>query len=769
MSRRKAPLIPDELLDQLLAGRDPGSALTAGCVLDQLKRAFAERALNAEMDHHLADEAAEGGGNRRNGYGRKTLLTATGKLPIAVPRDRLSTFDPQLIAKYRRRLPGFDDKIISMYARGLSVREIQGHLAELYGLDVSPDLVSAVTDAILEDIADWQNRPLETVYPLIFFDALRVKIRDEGTVRNKAVYLALGVRACGRKEILGLWIEQTEGAKFWLRVMNELKNRGVEDVLIAVVDGLKGFPEAITAVFPEAQVQTCIVGPLKKSPFRDSTWMIEIAGRRDAGTKGSAAAGAVRGRVAARTAARGSCPRAGGSRARFELAGRRGRRALCRRGRSAEHRPGGGGALDAGGLSARHRPRPPAAPRGAGEPRDPLVRRLRAARAVARPLLADSDPTTLGCRALPLHLRADGEGLPRGRHRPCPLRLAARGPRGKGEVVHADASLIRADVSWESLAVHHVDAVRRENGDEAANAEEDRSLRTSRKTGRYKKVCVTDPDATMATTGRNRRLEPSYKQHAVIDDVRGVVLDVEVTTGEVNEGELLLDRLDTVGATTGTKIEAVTADAGYAYAKIFSGLKQRSITAVIPAKAEPIRSPVPMRRFRYDAKHDVLKCPRGKKLRPGRRVKHGRFFTSRARDCRGCDLKHLCLSKGRSNKAVVLGDDYPALLRARRRRGRRGRWTDDDRKLYQRHRWRSEGYHGEAKTWHGLARAVRRGLENMRIQSYLTAAAVNLKRLAAAVFDLLGRWLAAAMIVRGCAGGSQHPTRTGRAIRLLVA
>jgi putative transposase len=265
MSRRKAPSIPDELLDRLLAGRDPGSALTEGGVLDELKRAFAERALNAEMDHHLAEEAAEGGANRRNGYGRKTLLTENGKLPIAVPRDRLATFDPQLIAKYRRRLPGFDNRIVSMYARGLSVREIQGHLAELYGLDVSPELVSAVTDAILEDVAEWQNRPLEAVYPLVFFDALRVKIRDEGTVRNKAIYLALGVRACGRKEILGLWIEQTEGAKFWLRVMTELKNRGVEDVLVAVVDGLKGFSEAITAVFPQAQVQTCIVHLIRNS------------------------------------------------------------------------------------------------------------------------------------------------------------------------------------------------------------------------------------------------------------------------------------------------------------------------------------------------------------------------------------------------------------------------------------------------------------------------------------------------------------------------
>lgn len=265
MARRKTPVIPDEVLDQLLAGRDPQSALTEGSVLDELKRAFAERALNAEMDHHLAEEATEGRGNRRNGYGQKTLLTATGKLPIAVPRDRLSSFDPQLIAKYRRRLPGFDDKIVSMYARGLTIREIQGHLAELYGLDVSPELISAVTDTILEDIAEWQDRPLEAVYPLIFFDALRVKVRDEGSVRNKAVYLALGVRACGRKEILGLWIEQTEGAKFWLRVMTELKNRGVEDVLIAVVDGLKGFPEAITAVFPKAQVQTCIVHLIRNS------------------------------------------------------------------------------------------------------------------------------------------------------------------------------------------------------------------------------------------------------------------------------------------------------------------------------------------------------------------------------------------------------------------------------------------------------------------------------------------------------------------------
>lgn len=262
MARRKTPKIPEELVDQLLAGADPKSAFDAGGLLDDLKKALAERALNAEMDHHL--ETGEPG-NSRNGYGRKTVTTDTGKIALDIPRDRQASFDPQLIAKYQRRFPGFDEKIISMYARGMSTREIVGHLRDLYGIDVSPDLISAVTDAVLEEIAAWQSRPLEPVYPLVFFDALRVKIRDEGLVRNKAVHVALGVRADGTKEILGLWLEQNEGAKFWLRVMNELRNRGVEDVLLAVVDGLKGFPEAITAVFPEATVQTCIVHLLRHS------------------------------------------------------------------------------------------------------------------------------------------------------------------------------------------------------------------------------------------------------------------------------------------------------------------------------------------------------------------------------------------------------------------------------------------------------------------------------------------------------------------------
>src|SRR5512144_310641 len=265
MARRKQPVIPDQLLDQLLAGADAKLAFENVGRLDELKKALGERVLNEEMDHHLNDGAVDGRANSRNGYGKKQVLTETGKIALEVPRDRLSTFDPQLIAKYQRRFPGFDEKIISMYARGMSVREIQGHLRELYGIEVSPDLISAVTDAVLEEVTDWQNRPLEALYPLIFFDAIRIKVRDEGTVRNKAVYVALGVRPDGTKEILGLWIEQTEGAKFWLRVMNELKSRGVEDVLIAIVDGLKGFPEAITAVFPQAQVQTCVVHLIRHS------------------------------------------------------------------------------------------------------------------------------------------------------------------------------------------------------------------------------------------------------------------------------------------------------------------------------------------------------------------------------------------------------------------------------------------------------------------------------------------------------------------------
>jgi hypothetical protein len=245
MSRRKEPVIRAELLDQLLAGTDAATALDQGGLLDSLKKALAERALNAEMDHHLGHD--EQSGNNRNGYGRKTVVTDTGKIEIEVPRDRAGSFDPQLIAKYQRRFPGFDDKSVSMYARGMSTREITGHLPELYGIDVSPDLISTVTDAVLEEVAAWQARPLDPAHPLVFFDAIRVKIRDEGMVRNKAIHIALGVRADGGKEVLGLWIEQNEGAKaplseverFWLRVMNELRNRGTEEIMLAVVDGRK--------------------------------------------------------------------------------------------------------------------------------------------------------------------------------------------------------------------------------------------------------------------------------------------------------------------------------------------------------------------------------------------------------------------------------------------------------------------------------------------------------------------------------------------------
>ena len=263
--------IKKEILDELLKDRDPKKLFSSDGLLGELKKALAERILNAEMDHHLADstqdEVLEGerGGNHRNGYSKKTVLTDNESLELAIPRDRRGSFEPQLIAKYQRRFPGFDEKIISMYARGMSTREIQGHLRELYGIEVSAQLISTVTDAVLEEVGRWQSRPLDPLYALVFFDALRVKMRDEGTVRNKAVYLAIGVTPDGRKDVLGIWIEQTEGAKFWLRVMTEIKNRGANDILIAVIDGLKGFPEAINSVFPETQIQTCIVHLIRNS------------------------------------------------------------------------------------------------------------------------------------------------------------------------------------------------------------------------------------------------------------------------------------------------------------------------------------------------------------------------------------------------------------------------------------------------------------------------------------------------------------------------
>lgn len=239
--------IRPELLDELLAGYEkPDDLLGEDGLFKELKKALLERALGAELSVHLGyekgDAAGRGTGNSRNGYSEKTVLTGDGAIEITVPRDRNSTFEPVIVSKGERRLDGFDDRIISLYARGMTVREIQGHLQELYGVEVSPDLISRVTDAVLEEVREWQNRPLDAVYPVVFFDTLRVKIRDEGLVRNKAVYVALAITADGDREVLGLWIEQTEGAKFWLKVMNELKTRGVADILIAAVDGLTGFP-----------------------------------------------------------------------------------------------------------------------------------------------------------------------------------------------------------------------------------------------------------------------------------------------------------------------------------------------------------------------------------------------------------------------------------------------------------------------------------------------------------------------------------------------
>jgi putative transposase len=266
MAKRAAKAsIDPALVDQLLAGQDPATVLSSKGLMGDLKKALAERMLQAEMDVHLGTESEQAAGNHRNGSSEKTILSEDGALTLSIPRDRHGRFDPALIAKYRRRFPGFDEKIIALYARGMSTRDIQKHVAELYGLSISPDLVSAVTDAVLDEVTAWQNRPLEPVYAIVFFDAVRVKIRDEGLVSNKAVYLAIGMRPSGYKEVLGLWIEQSEGAKFWLRVMNELRSRGTQDILIAVVDGLKGFPDAIQAVFPQTVVQTCIVHLIRYS------------------------------------------------------------------------------------------------------------------------------------------------------------------------------------------------------------------------------------------------------------------------------------------------------------------------------------------------------------------------------------------------------------------------------------------------------------------------------------------------------------------------
>ncbi len=267
VARAALPSIPKELLDQFVTGPMTAEAVNAASVA--FKKALIERAMGAELSHHLGYAAgavrpAEAT-NHRNGKSGKTVLTDDGPLRIEVPRDRDGSFEPVLIPKHARRFTGFDEKIIAMYACGMTMREVQGFLLESYGVEVSPEFISSVTDAVMAEVTAWQSRPLELMYPVVFFDALRVKIREDAVVRNKAIYLALGVLPDGTRDILGLWIEGTEGAKFWMKVFNDLKVRGVADILIAVTDGLKGMPEALGTVFPATTLQTCIVHLIRNS------------------------------------------------------------------------------------------------------------------------------------------------------------------------------------------------------------------------------------------------------------------------------------------------------------------------------------------------------------------------------------------------------------------------------------------------------------------------------------------------------------------------
>ena len=277
-ARAALPPIPKELIDQFVTG--PMSAEAVNAASAAFKRALIERALGAELSHHLgyvpgADKPQEAS-NHRNGASAKTVLTDDGPLRIEVPRDRAGSFEPVLIPKHERRFTGFDDKVVALYARGMTMREIRGYLAETYAVEVSAEFISSVTDAVMAEVGAWQARPLEPMYPVVFFDALRVKIREDAVVRNKAVYLALGVLPDGTRDILGLWIENTEGAKFWMKVFNDLKTRGVGDILIAVTDGLKGMAEALGAVFPATTLQTCIVHLMRNS-LDYATWKDRLA------------------------------------------------------------------------------------------------------------------------------------------------------------------------------------------------------------------------------------------------------------------------------------------------------------------------------------------------------------------------------------------------------------------------------------------------------------------------------------------------------------
>ena len=265
----------NRMLDELLKGKKPEEILGNEGLLRELTKRLVERALEGEMTTHLGYEkhATEGrnSGNSRNGSSSKRVKADFGEIEIEVPRDRTGEFDPQLVKKGQRRLPGFDEKVIALYARGMTVREIQGHLQELYGVEVSPTLISNVTDAVLEDVKAWQGRPLDPVYPILYLDAIFIKQRSNGHVRSQAVYVALGINLEGQKDLLGLWMAETEGAKFWLNVLTELKNRGLRDVLIASVDGLTGFPEAIESVFPQTEIQLCIVHMIRNS-LRYVSW-----------------------------------------------------------------------------------------------------------------------------------------------------------------------------------------------------------------------------------------------------------------------------------------------------------------------------------------------------------------------------------------------------------------------------------------------------------------------------------------------------------------
>ena len=256
-------------LDELLAGKSTEEIVGPNGLLKQLTKALVERAMNAEMSHHLGYEkhsaGGRGSGNNRNGKSRKKIQGDFGSVEIEVPRDRNGTYDPKIIPKHERRFAGFDEKILSMYARGMTTRDIQGHLEEMYGVEVSPALISEVTDGVMEEVKAWQSRPLEPIYPIVYLDALMVKMRHEGRVENRAVFVGIGVNLEGGKEVLGLWTSATEGAKFWLQILTEIRNRGVNDILIACVDGLKGYAEAIQIVYPKTQVQLCIVHMVRNS------------------------------------------------------------------------------------------------------------------------------------------------------------------------------------------------------------------------------------------------------------------------------------------------------------------------------------------------------------------------------------------------------------------------------------------------------------------------------------------------------------------------